>query len=542
MTPTTDSNVVRRHFNLPQRRSMIVRANTECAKISRGVGKSVGIVGPRMGHNAYVMPRSVGGILAPTYKKLKKDIIGSILTGLDSLGYIEGQHYVIGTRGPKHWPQPYNRLKDWEHVIHWSSGSVRVMLSQDGVGMGNGLNMDDLIVEEAKLINSEKFYQDNMPAVRGNLQYFGHLSEHHGLLIVSDAGDTKESRWFEKYKKLMDEEVINMIFQAAYRQQQLILAIRGGGIKQSTITRYRQEIEQLERNLTHLRKHAVYYHEGNALDNIDIIGWDNFLNKERELPADVFRRSYLNESIDRVDGAWYHGLSLTKHCYIPRSTSHTSNTSFDRTSLSNRDCRDDAEIIATLPIDIALDYGGKFNCMAVGQQFHNIYRIDNGFHGTHPEVLSDVLDKFIAYYRYHHAKSVNYFFDNTARDKHGTTRYTYYDIVLSTLSENGWDVNPVYIGKTPEPPLRYEMFVHLLRLDEPPVQWNPDNCEHMLTAMQLTQIQEGPRGIRKDKRAEGRSDAEQLHAPHYGDAVDTLLWARLNMQHRTDLPAFSFNG
>lgn len=537
---TLNGNWKRTHFNWPQRRSMIVRANIEVAKFSRGVGKSKGVVGPRLSHNAFAMPRSVGALLGPTYKKLKKDILGSILDGLSSLGYVEEQHYVIGKRGPRNWPQPYNRVKEWGDLIHWCTGSVRVLLSQDQPGMGNGLNLDDIIVEEAKLIDSERFYQDTFPAMRGNLQHFGHLSEHHGLLIVSDAGATPEARWFEKFKDRMDKEVITMILQAAYRQQQHIIALNKGGLTSGTQRMYMGQINQLEKDLVYLRKNAVHYHEANALDNIDVIGWDRFLNAEASMPDRDFRRSYLNESVDQVDGAWYHGLDETIHCYVPKTTAHTIARGHDKESRNTFDCRDDAEILTNAPIDIALDYGGKFNCMAVGQSFFDTYRIDNGFHGTHPEVLGDVLDKFINHYRYHHHKTVNYFFDNTAKDKHGTTRFTYYDIVMSKLSDNGWDVNPVYIGKTPPPEHRYEMMVHLLRRTDRPVQWNPDNCSDMLASMKLTQIREGSLGIKKDKRPEGRSDAEQVHAPHYGDAVDTLLWARFNMSERPGpLPAFS---
>lgn len=519
---------------------MVVRANTEVAKLARGVGKTEGIVAVRAQHNAYAMRRSHGGFVAPTWKKMFTDLWPQLINGLEGIGYVEGKHFVMGKRGDKRWDQPYRRPRDWSHTMHWNCGSARSFLSQYNSTIGNGQSFDDLIVEEGKMIDSEHFYSNTLPAMRGNLEHFGGMSEHHSLLIVSDAATTKAGKWFEAYKKQMDAEVITMILQAAYRQQKLFMTIRAGGLSESTVERYTQEINQLEKDLNELRKNAVYYHEASILDNIEVYGWENFLRKERTMNPYLFRSSLLNESIDTVEGAWYHNLDDRRHCYIPKVTSWTEAKGYDRERMSAQDSRRDAEIISTLPIDIALDYGGNFNCVAIGQQFVDQYRIDNGFHGTHPEVLGDVLMKVVNYYMHHTAKSINYFFDDTAKDKHGSTRFNYYDIVVSTFTDHGWDVNPVYIGQTPDPPLRYELTVHLLTQDPAPVKWNPDNCSDMLTAMRLTQIREGPRGMAKDKRPEGRSLEEQVHAPHYGDAVDTLLWGRFQiMDQRSDMPSFS---
>jgi hypothetical protein len=529
------------HFNWPQRRSMIVRANTEVARLARGVGKTQGIISPRVVHNAFAMPRSLGGFVVPSWKKMYQDLWPALMAGIESLGYVEGKHFVMGKRGDKRWEQPYHRQRDWSNTLHWSCGSARTFLSQYNDTIGNGLSLDDIVAEEAKQLDSEHFYSSIIPAMRGNLDRFGHLAEHHSLLIVSDAGNTSASRWFEAYKKSMDPELINLIFLAAHRQQTLIDRIESGGLATSTAVRYEQEINSLDRDLNEMRKHAVYYHEASILDNIDIYGWDNLLRKEASMDPRLFASSLMNETVDVVEGAWYNGLDEKKHCYIPQHTSFTTSRGWDRAHLTSKDSRHDAEVVTNQPLDIAFDYGGKFNCMAVGQPFSDTYRIDHGFHGTHPEIFADVLHKFIEYFRHHHAKSVNYFYDDTAKDKHGTTRYTYHDTVISTLNENGWDINQIYIGKTPSPELRYEMTAHLLGLPSPaPVQWNPDNCSDMLTSLRLTQIQEGPNGIRKNKRPEGRPLEEQVHAPHYGDAVDTLLWGRFQiMEQRSLLPAFS---
>lgn len=519
---------------------MVVRANTEVAKMARGVGKTLGIISPRMAHNAFAMKRSLGGLVAPSYKKFFTELVPSIFSGLDRLGYVEGKHYVIGRRGNKRWEQPYNRVFDWDHAMHWCCGSGRAFISQDRPGMGNGLSFDDLIVEEAKLINAQRFYDSTRPAMRGNTQYFGGMSEHHSLLIVSDAGSSPSTRWWESYAEQMDEEVITMILQCAYRQQQLIESIRKGNLSTNSHKRYIQEIATLDKDLNELRKDAVYYHTASALDNIDLIGWENFLKMEKTMSPILFGRSMMNETADSIEGAWYHGFDESKHTYTPKATSWTVARGYNRDRLAVKDARHDAEILSNLPIDIAFDYGGRFNCMAIGQSFSDLYRIDNGLHATHPDTITDVVMAFVQYYLHHQNKQVNYFYDKTARDKHGTTRFTYEDIVLNTLRDNGWHVNPVYFGRVPEPKSRYELTVHLLGQPTPPVQWNPDNCSDMIMSMCQTQIREGRNGMEKDKRPESGPLEEQIHAPHYGDAVDTLLWGRFQvMEQASGQPAFS---
>jgi hypothetical protein len=528
--------VTRKHFSWPQRRSLIVRPKVEVAVIARGGGKTTKIIAPRMAHNAYAMPRSLGGMMTPSYKKLFTELIGGIYDGLDDLGYIEGEHYLIGKKGPDKWGVPHKRLRDWTHAMHWNCGSARAFISQDRPGMGQGLSMDDMIVDEAALIDGFRFENKIRQAIRGNLKHFGGKAEHHSLLIVTDKGDTKKSRWYEKYKAHMDPEVIELIFKAYYEQQQLILALRENNLAESTRTRYLQEINTLEADLNYLRGIATYYHEGNVLDSIEVYGWDKLLEDEKNMDPVMFRRSLLNEDVSTVEGAWYSHLDDSVHCYIPSITAWTTERGYDRDRLTARDCRHDAEILPDLPLEIACDYGGHFNCMAVGQLFQDLLRIDNGLHANHPSTTGDMVRQFVKYYASHPTKLVYYYYDDTAKDTHGTTPYTYFDVVLKVLTDAGWTVRPIYIGPTPDPPVRYEMFVAHLRQVPPPVMWNPDNCHDMMQSMRNVRIEQGPKGrIRKNKSGEKKGRIEdQVHEPHYSDAVDTLVYGALHVGRTPD--------
>lgn len=530
MSVQYSNTVVRRHFSRPQLLSLVIDANTEVAEINRGGGKTSHITAPWLTRRTYAMPRSRVGLLTVSFKKLFGDLFPSILRSWDELGYIEGKHYTVRKPGPVKWERPYDKMIDWSNAVHFSCGSGIVGLSLDRPTMNVGLSLDALAVEEARWCDGETIMGRVRQTVRGNTQYFGHLSCHHSMLIVTDKGENAHQRWYQKVGMRMDPEQVLIIQQLYYRRQQLRSKLEDTSLSPRTLADYKNEVALLSQSLNDLRKTATFFNTGTALDNIEQIGWENFLAMEQQLDPAVFARSMMNEDVDYVVGAWYNGFDASRHCYIPETTSFTSSKGLSSERDPGNDSRHDAEINPGAPLDIALDYGGNFNCMAVGQMFHDLLRIDRGFHAVHPGTTEDVVLAFCHHYRYHKRKEVYYYWDHTAKDPHGGSRFRYFEIVQNTLRDQGWHVNSIEIGRTPAPAVRYEMFNKIFKAPEPPVMWNPDGCADMITSMKLTRIRQGRdgNGIRKNKDAEKEVDNLELHvhAPHYGDAVDTLVWGR----------------
>jgi hypothetical protein len=540
MTPNPHSDYIKQYFTWPQRRSMIVLANKEVAEMNRGSGKTQKIIAPRLMHVGSRMKRSLTGLITPSYKKFFTELIPGLYNGWDQLNYVEGIHYTVGKQGPKTWDRPYNRMRDWSNAIHLASGSAVAVVSQDREYMGVGMSFDYLVGDEARLLDGESFMNRTRQALRGNIHHFGHFSEHLGMLLVTDKGMSKKSRWYQVFKQEHNEQLISLIIETEYERQQLELALLLKDLSPTTRQQYAKEIAAYAAYLNDLRKNATYYHTATALDNIDVIGWENFMDMYRTMDPRDFARSMMNEDVDYVEGGWYSNLDEQWHCYVPATTSYTTARGVDRDRLSSKDSRHDAEIHPNLPLDIALDYGGRINCMAVAQYQGDLLRIDNGFHAINPDILEDLLKNVIIYYRNHKHKVVNYFWDHTAKHVTATSRFNYYEIVCNTFREAGWEVRDYYIGHTPDPKERYEMTAELLRRRPVPVQWNSDNCNDMLTSMRLTRIKDGYKGFRKNKDSEGKVPIQdEVHNPHYGDAVDTLLWGRflvLGEQSRGLLP------
>lgn len=528
MQPTEASHQrVRKHFTWPQRRSLIVCPHIEVAEFNRGSGKTEKVLAPRVMHNAFTLPGSLGMLVAPTYKKLFQELAPAIVRGWEDLGYIEGKHFLLKKQPPKAWGKPIRKPTDWGNSISFCNSSVLQAISQDRPEMGVGLSCAYALAEEGRLLDGDGFMNRLRQTLRGYPQW-EHLSECYSMLIVTDKGLSKKDRWYHVFKRDHDDELVQHILKLAYRRQKYTEAITKGNLSNRTLADYTGEVARITELMNEMRRVCTMFHTSNAVDVIEFIGFENLLNMERTMDPVKFAITMMGEDVDMVEGAWYNGFDDTRHTYMPQTTSWTTERGLDRDRIGLKDSRHDAEISTDQPLDIALDYGGRFNCMAVGQMFRDLLRIDRGFHATHPDKLQDVLQSFCDYYKYHRCKRVNYFWDHTAKMPVANSRHLYFETVITTLKENGWDVNDIYIGHTPAPKLRYEMVIKLLAADNPPVMWNPDGCSDMLMSMKFTRIKEGRAGIEKDKNVEKTGSLEdQLHAPHYGDAVDTLLWGRL---------------
>lgn len=508
---------------------MAMRAHTEVWIAARAVGKTRGIIAPRLAHNVHALPRSLGGYVVPSLKKFKQQLGQSLIRGLYDLGYKENKHFVIQQPPPRSWPRAYNQVLDYEYSLSWNNGSSISFISQAVGAGGVGSSYDFTINDESRLTDVVKLDQDYMPAVRGNIQHFGGRSEHFSLLLCTDRPMTKAGRWVYRYRHLVDDKTNNYILQLNGESNKLWFALKSGTLTDSTVARYTTERNRIGRMLNALRKDACYYGEASVLDNIHNLGMDWLLEKEQTVPDHIFRAAYLNEEVDLVTGAFYHGLSDDSHCYTPAITASMHARPIGRAYVP--DCTDDREIIPHLPLDIALDYGGNINCLVVGQQLEDLFRVDNGFHVLHPKVTADVVYAFTQYYAPHRNKHVNYYMDKTARDRGGQSSFNYEQIVVNTLRSEGWDVNVVYIGQQPSPEARYNMWGRLLRTVPAPVMFNRDNCEDLLTSMRLCQVRDGRGGrVEKNKTAEGKGDIEdEVLLPHYSDALDTLVYGRLHV-------------
>src|SRR5690554_5083650 len=129
----------------------------ELNELSRGVGKTEGIIAPRSERLIHAMPGSTGAFVTKTFRAALTNTIPPVIRGWNNRGYYEGVHFVIGKRPPKWFASPHTKPLEYKYTISWYNGTVIHILSQDRNGSANGLSIDWVIVDEAKFINKEKF-------------------------------------------------------------------------------------------------------------------------------------------------------------------------------------------------------------------------------------------------------------------------------------------------------------------------------------------------------------------------------------------------
>lgn len=517
------------HFNKPQIRSMAIRAHEEYAIWGRGTGKSEGLIAPRTVHNITAMPRSNGVFVASTFKQLLTRTLPGVVAGWERMGYKEGVHFSLNKPFPKSFnvPKSYVHPLRHEHYIHWWNGSGIFMVSQDRVGSSNGMSVDWIIGDEAKLLHKKRLDEELMPTNRGNRQYFKGMPEHHSLLFCTDMPTTPGSKWILDKQKHLDPEKVNLIYKLQCKIYELQSIQVKVGVKKGK--QIQAQINKLYKAAQELRLDTVYFSEASALENLDILGKDYILQLKRNLPDLIFRTSVLNERLSKVEHGFYPSLDEEIHGYFSYDNSYLDSFDYDMKKVEHSDnCKQDADLENKI-LDIAFDYGANINTLVVGQEQMPFYRFLNALFVKSPQLITDLVAKFIEYYRHHPTKEVRYYYDHTAVATDAGRSEPYFKMVVKALQKAGWRVFTVYCGQAPSHQAKYIEWSkvlkdyggadHLLR-------FNRGNCKYLLISMQQAQLKQGRNNFEKNKKDERNLSLNQAETTHFSDAVDTLFYFR----------------
>ena len=524
------------HFNIPQIKVMLASAQKTYAVMSRGLGKTTGIIAPWAIENVRRMPRSMGGFVAASYQQMLVRTLPPVINGWERMGYKNGIHFVIG-REPtqqwkKYWDWPGPRLMplNSQHAIYWYNGSVQVMISQDRIGSSNGLSLSYLGGDEAKLLNKDRLDDEVMPTLRGDRQFYGHLSCYQSELFTTDMPTQAKAKWILEKEELMDQAKIDLIIETQLHLNELIRTHHKSTGDQKAVVL--KKIRHYQRILEKLRKGTVYYAEANVYDNLDVLGEEYLVNMKEALSEIKYRASILNEKVNKVEGGFYphldedtHGREWPNYSYLDGFADDPLNE-----KILTPDCRHDGGMDTDQPLDIALDYGASINCLVVGQEFGHEYRLHRSFYVLHPQLVDAVVHKFCDYYKHYPTKVVNYLYDHTAIGTSGVTDLTYKSQVMDTLRKRGWQVNEFECGVAPTHDRKYDFWGVLLQEKDdrlPRFRYSIHGAEQAILSMEGARVRKSRKGFEKDKTDERDPKAKQEETTHLSDAVDTLVFFRL---------------
>lgn len=543
-------------FNRAQLTGILMQSHGHVDIHGRGTGKSFGI-GFDIHRNNTIMPRSVTGVTGNTYAQLLTRTLPSSFKFLEKLGYVNGIHYVIRNKPPKHFRIPYEQILSYENFISFVNGTGYLLMSQDRAGSSRGPNIDFEIVDEALTINKERYDAEVGPTNRGNLDIWGPksgkpLKMHHGFHYVSSMPTDQSGKWLLDYAKYYEEEAGIRLFEIwnkIVRLQLELLEIENP----KEFASLWNEIQRLRRKITpFVSKDGIVFTIANSFDNLDAVGFSYIKQEYKKLTLMVFLIEIMNMIMDKVQDCYYQ-IIPERHVYYNAYEEGyirdlAENTNYDFKRLSNHDCRYDKDCNLHQPLEIVPDWGAAISLFVVCQE-RNFDFVRNEFshkpvHNYIKEffakpdvskkdiVINELVDQFCHYYQSHQKKELIYYRDRYGDNKLPNSSKSFNEQAMERLEKNGWNVTPlVHSGIEPPHHDKYLLWGNVLIENNekfPWVRFNGNNCPYLLISMNNTEVIEGKDGkFEKNKKSERKdSGVPPEEATHFSDAADKILWSK----------------
>jgi len=535
-------------LNKPQTLSRLIMAPQEYGVWGRATGKTDEPIANRAAHGANQMPRGTTGIIAQTYMQLLDRTLPPLFKAWEKFGYRHGVHYWVGQRPPAklNIPEPIYKVIDPKHYIFWWNGHVFYLVSQDRQGLANAKSLDAILADEVKFLNFEQYQEEVIPANRGNDNIFGHMWEHHMVTMYTDMPTQQKARWILEKAEQVNMETIGTVLnlQIEYNKMyaefnnQRTTAPRKVYLLRKLKNYYLaiNEIKMGEESEDGDREGLVWYSEASTLANIQILGERKFNQWLRELKSTVFDTSIMNLKNLMVDDGFFYLLDTVKHCYHSHDYNYIDSLGLYLPDGIVKDCRKDGDLVKNRPIDCALDYNSAIKSIVFGQDTTKFYNIVKSHFvlAIDKKILDDLIDEVCDYYKPHQCKIIHYYYDHTATGTDASRLESFKDIVVKRFRKHGWTVRPHHIGQQPQQTIRYRLWETVFaEKDErfKPVRINYENCEQLITSMQMTGVQQVGTLFKKDKRPELSKKVAPQDAPHLGDAFETLYIGRFKEEY-----------
>lgn len=520
------------HYNKPQLRSDIIGSGSEVLVAGRGTGKSEGVLAPKTAKRYFgTMPRSTGVCISATFNQAFTRTLPALIAGYERIGYVYGTHYLISEK-PKakwtkqwNWKGPYRPPIDFKYFISWWNGAGCHVISQDRKGSSNGITIDWIFGDEAKLLNHEKLTSETFPANRGIVPEFANNPYHHGMTFTTDMPTGSSGRWILEMMDKMDKEVVNQIWGLQVCRFKINHFAKNCNAKQKQEAI--KQIAIIDDELNGLRKGLLYYHEASTLDNIHALGIDFIKQQLRDTSTFQFDTQILNLRPMKLEDGFYPDFDEEHHGYFSENESYFDTSHIDILN-PKFDCRKDKDLDPNAAMHITIDYNRRIHPLVVGQDNGKEIKILNGLHALYPAKLKDVLRQYVEYYKPHKRKFVYYWYDHTAVGDKDETRIC--DDVVDALRKGGWIVKPMYMGQAPSHESKYRMWGHLLQEDgyyDRVIRFNRENCKSLMVSVNQSGTKYGKNGFEKNKDPEKDLNYPADEATHYSDTIDMMVTGML---------------
>lgn len=499
---TEDVEIQEYFANTPQLLSLIYRPRVEIDLIGRGMGKTTEITTNRFYDAIHLMPGCMVIVGCDSFKHLTTVIIPAICSSLEQKGLKQNENYWVDEFPPEGIPRSLQIIPNPKGFIFFDTGAVAICVSTNFQSHANGLSVDFIIWEEAKLLKWGRVKEVNLMN-RGNLQHFGHLWCHHGMLVISDMSDDPE-HWMYQYYDKQDPELLQLIASLDYQAWKLRVELFKCKNKRR-IRELEAGIQELDDKLSFYRSQAVMVMEWSSIQNLPVLGYqtiDDYLN----YPVEDVMLNVLSIRPTKSGKYYYASLSDDKHGFVGKNWDYIKTLTAKDDWDSRFDTCDDPDA----PLDVAFDWNRHFTCCQVGQMQRRDGRKTltflNSFSSTaSANIIEACVAEFCKYYQHRKKKVVNLYYDHAGNwmvagmDKPQRVR------AEEAFKAHGWVVF-AYEYKQTTHDERFKMWHFVLNDDdEAPFSfaYEKENCTDWYQASKKT-LRQIKREMKTDKRSKRR--------------------------------------
>lgn len=514
--------------NPAQLRAMMVDAPITYNIWPRGQGKTWNLA-QKMVRVVHLMPRGSSVFQGKTYVNIRMLILPQIVGALESLGYFENVHFIIGRKPePKYgYKTPIFRPYSYEFTITWYNGHTIYLATQERKGAFRGPSIDFVFADELLTLDKKKFEQETLAANRGNKKIFGHIPLHHGIHASSSKPIGISDKWIletanyyvtdgKNYEPILDEIT------------ELELELIRNYTNPDKVNECWRLIKLLSQDIRYYTSsEGVFYNETRFWNNIKNLGWKWLRDEYRSMALLEFKVEILNATLKLIGNSFYPTFKELKHVYYESyNYSHIDLL----TKTAKQDCQWDNDCVKTNPLIVGLDIGADINFLLAAQRNGNELRVVNELFVKHPLHTSDLIKIFCDYYQYHQCKYVILYPDHTIFNRNPNSPPVIND-VMRIFHEYGWKVEARRYGDPQDTMLRYNTAYKVFEEQIPGqmyVRINGNNCKNLITSVKLSPVIQGTKGAKKDKKSEGNPNIPQEIATHGSDTLDFIVNGEYN--------------
>jgi hypothetical protein len=537
-----DTGVETRYSNWLAQVAGLTLTKNLYAILGRGSSKTTDFLAERVQELVYDLPGAPVALVSDTYVNLQKNVLPTLIEGLELKGWREGIHFVIEKEPPEHFGKPYNRILSYKHTIVFFNGFNLTLISLDRPSAAAGRSYVHIIGDEVKFFPESKIAKLTK-AVRGFRVKYGDSPFYRGHTFTTDMPNPNllgEHDWVLKQFKKMDKKQLLDILQVAFVlneiRQEYVVALNSENRK--AIENVKKKMDRWEKRYRKIRKNSTFFWIASSFVNADILT-EQFFEDEFDSDLEDINCAILSLLPKLEAGEKFYANLADVHFYDDGNDSYWSEEFGIRDEPDSRIlkyCDPDAVLEA------GLDVGNQMSLiLAQPKKKGKEYRILKDIHTLSPEWIETLAKKTRTYFKHHNNKQIDLYYDRAAnnyKDAGQDLASKFKDAMEKVEGRRtGWKVNLKSVGQANiNSWVEYDFMMELLSGTNkklPKLLIDRFNCRFLKSSLELAPTKKDRKGRTvKDKRSEGLPIKRlPLESTNFSDAFKYLMcrkkWLRL---------------